>query len=108
MALEKSKKLEIVDDIIKRAMDCSYYTQNDLIKCQDDIKSYLRYNNQFSEDFIKRIDSIRYEENNTAMFVGLSDDEYEDEQSIRRDWEKGKMEFVGLLKTIRESIENYE
>jgi hypothetical protein len=53
MALEKSKKLEIVDDIINRATNCSYNNQSDLIKCQDDIKAYLRYNNQFSDEYIK-------------------------------------------------------
>jgi predicted nucleotide-binding protein len=98
--LEKAKKLEIINEIIERAKNCTYDSDGRLTKCRDDIKAFIRRTDSIDKDLIKRIDDIKY---NPIFWTTDTP-----KSTFVECWNIGKDEFVSVLSSIANEIKLYD
>jgi len=98
--MTKEEKLKILDNLILRANKATYQTKLDMIRCKDDIKSFVR--NVFAKEnnWIDRIDSIKWSV--ISIFPSTSESDFE------RAWNRGKDEFLGVLESIKSDVYLYD
>ena len=56
--MTNERKLQILDGLIERCEKTTYDSKSDMIRCIDDVRSFIRNVISIDSDWIKRIDSI--------------------------------------------------
>lgn len=86
------RKMQILQDLINQAENTTYDSKSNMVRCRDDVKTFIRNAISQDSDWIKRIDSIQWS-------LGIS--------SPANAWNSGKKEFLNVLTSIKSEIELY-
>jgi len=93
------EKLQILNTLIERAELATYDSDTDMIRCKDDVKSFIRNTMSKDSPWIERINSITW---STGVY-------YDGMLSIEsvKSWENGQANLIGVLLSIKSEIELY-
>jgi len=92
-------KLQILNNLIDRVEKVTYQSSSDMVRCEDDAKSFIRNAISNDSDWIKRINSIRW---SLSMFTDITPD-----SAFANAWNNGKKDFLNVLASIKSEIEIY-
>lgn len=98
--MTRQQKLGILNGLLERAREVTYESRDEMIRCKDDLKTFIR--NAISKDsiWINRIGQISW-----SLHAWSS---YTPESSFAKAWESGKTEFIGVLNSIISEIELFD
>jgi len=92
-------KISILEELISRATEATYHSSEEMVKCRDDAKSFIRNVISKDSEWLTRIDNIRW--SLSISFSGTPESAYVNA------WDSGKTEVVGVLDSIKSEIELY-
>ena len=97
--MDKQQKIQILDNLVDRAGKATYHSRDEMVRCIDDVKAFIRNVVSKDSEWIARIDNIRW---SLGLFsAGTPQSEFVDA------WNSGKKNFLGVLDSIKSEVELY-
>jgi len=97
--MNRDEKICILDEIIQRANETTYSSRDEIVRCRDDAKSFVRNAVGKDSTWLDRIDKIRW-----SLSIVVSGTP---ESAFINAWNAGKTDFIGVLNSIRNEVELY-
>jgi hypothetical protein len=100
--MKKNDKLKLLDELVSRMNGIKYSKNSPQLVVIDDTISFVQntMNKAVADKWVQRIEKIHW---SLSVFTTGTPD-----SSFARAWENGKVEFLGVLSSIRREIELYE